>query len=69
MDGFADFIKGDLIVGKAAKPRYSGLDDTITMLSGDDKRNFLRFIARMLEWLPEDRATAKELLADPWLDS
>ena len=39
------------------------------MLSGDDKRNFLRFVARMLEWLPEDRATARELLADPWLHS
>ncbi|KAI1913070.1 hypothetical protein LOZ64_004223 [Ophidiomyces ophidiicola] len=33
----------------------------------EDKSGFLRFIRRALTWLPEDRATAKELLQDPWL--
>lgn len=33
----------------------------------DDKSGFLRFIRRTLTWLPESRATAKELLQDPWL--
>ncbi|KAL2793263.1 kinase-like domain-containing protein [Aspergillus keveii] len=32
-----------------------------------DKTGFLRFIRRALTWLPEERATAKELLQDPWL--
>ncbi|KAB8270700.1 kinase-like protein [Aspergillus minisclerotigenes] len=32
-----------------------------------DKSGFLRFIRRALTWLPEERATAKELLQDPWL--
>ncbi|KAI1938706.1 hypothetical protein LOZ66_003509 [Ophidiomyces ophidiicola] len=33
----------------------------------EDKSGFLRFIRRALTWLPEARATAKELLQDPWL--
>ncbi|KAG6006485.1 hypothetical protein E4U21_007029 [Claviceps maximensis] len=28
---------------------------------------FLRFFKRMLCWLPDDRATAADLLKDPWL--
>ena len=30
---------------------------------------FLNFMRRMLCWLPEERATAKELKNDPWLDT
>lgn len=32
-----------------------------------DKAGFLSFIRRALTWMPEERATAKELLQDPWL--
>lgn len=32
-----------------------------------DKAGFLGFLRRALAWMPEDRATAKELLRDPWL--
>lgn len=32
-----------------------------------DTSGFLRFIRRALTWIPEKRATAKELLQDPWL--
>ncbi|GLA01218.1 hypothetical protein AnigIFM60653_011079 [Aspergillus niger] len=32
-----------------------------------DKFGFLRFMRKTLTWLPEERATAKELLQDPWL--
>lgn len=38
-------------------------------LTGDNKEAFLRFLRRMLQWRPEDRATAKELQKDPWLHS
>lgn len=38
------------------------------MLEGEDKQKFLKFIGRIFTWLPEDRATAKELLSDPWLE-
>ncbi|KAG6195329.1 hypothetical protein E4U50_000310 [Claviceps purpurea] len=30
---------------------------------------FLSFIRRMLRWIPQDRATAEELVNDPWLGS
>lgn len=63
----ADLAKGNLIDGELSELRDLGLDGTITMLSGDDKKLFVQFVTRMLKWLPEDRATAKELLADPWL--
>ncbi|KAK2751712.1 hypothetical protein FQN54_008935 [Arachnomyces sp. PD_36] len=36
-------------------------------LQGGEKDDFLRFLRRMLSWQPEERATAKELLFDPWL--
>ncbi|KAE8352419.1 kinase-like domain-containing protein [Aspergillus coremiiformis] len=46
-------------------------DDTLEglegRLEGDEKVDFLRFLRRMLCWLPEERATAKELLFDPWV--
>ena len=36
-------------------------------MTGEDKRLFIAFVKRMLRWMPEDRATAAELLEDPWL--
>ena len=43
------------------------LEDSVLSLEGEDKRLFLDFAKKMLQWLPEDRKTAKELLEDPWL--
>ena len=37
--------------------------------AGVDNTPFLRFLRRILVWEPERRATASELLADPWLAS
>ncbi|RAL01305.1 kinase-like protein [Aspergillus ibericus CBS 121593] len=45
----------------------SNLESREERLEGDEKEDFLRFLRRMLRWLPEERATAKELLFDPWL--
>ncbi|KAK5445364.1 hypothetical protein LTS15_010145 [Exophiala xenobiotica] len=59
--------EGVLIHGSANESRGATLENTISNLSDEDKRLFLHFVARMLQWLPEDRATAKELLEDPWL--
>jgi serine/threonine protein kinase len=56
-----EFMDKDLI------PTDVRLEDTILSLEGEDKRLFLDLIRRMLQWLPENRATAKELLGDPWL--
>ncbi|KAF2018044.1 kinase-like protein [Aaosphaeria arxii CBS 175.79] len=36
---------------------------------GEVKEEFLRFMRKMLQWRPEDRKTAKELLEDSWLQS
>lgn len=45
------------------------LDDTITELTGDEKQLFLDFARNMLQWLPEDRKTARELLSHPFFYS
>ena len=33
----------------------------------EEKAEFLRFMRRMLAWVPEERASASELLDDPFL--
>ncbi|EME78805.1 serine/threonine kinase [Pseudocercospora fijiensis CIRAD86] len=38
------------------------------MVSRKDKELFVQFIRSMLQWKPEDRKTARELLEDPWLN-
>ncbi|KAJ5547498.1 hypothetical protein N7513_004732 [Penicillium frequentans] len=54
--------------GLAEIPRTS-LEGLEGNLQGERQDNFLRFIRKMLQWRPEDRPTAKELLSDPWLRS
>ncbi|KAK0111542.1 hypothetical protein ONS95_001895 [Cadophora gregata] len=56
-----DFMYKELI------PVGISLDGSVLSLGGEDKRLFLDFMKEMLQWLPEDRKTAKELLAHPWL--
>lgn len=36
---------------------------------GKNREIFMAFMRGMLQWRPEDRKTAKELLDDPWLNS
>ena len=43
------------------------LDTLEGRLKGDEKIDFLRFLGRMLQWLPEKKATAKELIFYTWL--
>lgn len=38
-------------------------------LSGDNKSQVLTFLRKMLQWLPETRHMAAQLLEDPWLNS
>lgn len=48
-------------------------DTTLESLAADieghdrDKREFLRFLRRILCWLPEERPDVGELILDPWL--
>jgi hypothetical protein len=45
------------------------LTDTVTELAGDEKGTFLDLASGMLQWLPEKRKTAKELVQHPFFDS
>ncbi|KAJ5819378.1 hypothetical protein N7474_004969 [Penicillium riverlandense] len=49
-------------------PGNISLENSEEFLSGRNKEMFLKFIKGMLQWRPEDRKTAKELLQDPWLN-
>nr|VWP02166.1 Chitin synthase export chaperone [Ganoderma boninense] len=40
-----------------------------TILEGEDKALFLAFVRKMVRWDPGERASAKELLRDPWLNT
>ncbi|KAF2215924.1 hypothetical protein CERZMDRAFT_109760 [Cercospora zeae-maydis SCOH1-5] len=47
----------------------NSLEAVETRLSGDNKAAFLAFVRKMLQWCPERRHTAKQLLDDSWLNS
>ncbi|OJJ45147.1 hypothetical protein ASPZODRAFT_2111073 [Penicilliopsis zonata CBS 506.65] len=48
-------------------PECRGMEDSLTSLEGQDKRMFLDFVSRMVQWRPADRSKPEELLLDPWL--
>jgi hypothetical protein len=33
----------------------------------EDRECFLRFMSKMLQWKPENRSTARELVEDEWI--
>ena len=43
------------------------LENSEEQLGSDDKAFFLDFMRKMLQWVPEERQTAKQLLNHPWL--
>ncbi|PWY95934.1 kinase domain protein [Aspergillus sclerotioniger CBS 115572] len=49
-------------------PQDYTLEMSEEFLEGRNKDMFLAFMRGMLQWRPEDRKTAKELLQDPWLN-
>lgn len=70
MDRFSRMLlEADLLTflgeckGAAPISNYN-LETREVKLQGEDKDNFLRYLWRILCWLPEERATAKELLFD-----
>jgi serine/threonine-protein kinase SRPK3 len=44
------------------------LEASATRLDGDNKALFLDFVRKMLDWMPERRHTAEQLLKHPWLE-
>lgn len=49
-------------------PARTSLEDSEERLDGSNKEAFLRFMRKMMQWRPEDRQTAKQLLEDDWLN-
>lgn len=43
------------------------LEKLAANIQGEDLQGFLRWLRLALQWNPEDRPTAMELLLDPWL--
>jgi hypothetical protein len=44
------------------------LEQSETVLDGEEQVRFLGFVRSMLRWFPEERMRATELLGDPWLE-
>ncbi|GKZ59520.1 hypothetical protein AnigIFM49718_005402 [Aspergillus niger] len=55
--------KQDIVI-----PYTGGLQLSEEYLEGSNKEAFLNFMRGMLQWRPEDRKTADQLLRDPWLN-
>ncbi|KAK9442292.1 tyrosinase precursor [Metarhizium brunneum] len=63
------FDDDDSIMRKHLIRREITLADTVKHLQDDDKEQFLDFASGMLEWLPEKRSTAKQLMQHQFLES
>ncbi|KAG6226044.1 hypothetical protein E4U25_008116 [Claviceps purpurea] len=48
-------------------PESRPLEQRESVLEGEDRDCFLRFMKKMLQWEPEKRSSAKELLEDEWI--
>lgn len=68
-NGLTDLLFVGVWLGGLLLNDDSTLEDSEQRLKRDDKRSFLEFVRSMLQWLPEKRKTASELLEDPWLNS
>ncbi|TDL14150.1 kinase-like protein [Rickenella mellea] len=56
-----DFCAGILL------PERTSLEDRETTLEGEDRACFLRLVRKMLQWEPDKRSSARELVTDEWL--
>ncbi|KAJ9155425.1 CMGC protein kinase [Pleurostoma richardsiae] len=56
-----NFLYGDLV------PPSLKLPDSVLSLEGEDRTLFLDFVGHMLQWLPENRKSARDLLSHVWL--
>jgi len=54
---------------EAAKSTETSLEESEQFLDPAERKLFCQFIRKMVQWVPERRQTAKQLLDDPWLNS
>ncbi|KAG5969434.1 hypothetical protein E4U56_008336 [Claviceps arundinis] len=59
-------LKGEFCAG-ISNPESKPLEQRETVLDGEDRDCFLRFMRKMLQWDPEKRSSAKELTEDEWV--
>ncbi|KAG5959629.1 hypothetical protein E4U56_004889 [Claviceps arundinis] len=57
---------GDLCAGIPI-PESRPLEQRLTLLEGEERECFLRFMRKMLQWEPEKRSSAKDLAEDEWI--
>ncbi|KAG6069688.1 hypothetical protein E4U16_007491 [Claviceps sp. LM84 group G4] len=48
-------------------PESRPLEQRLTLLEGEERESFLRFMSKMLQWEPEKRSSAKDLAEDEWI--
>ena len=63
----AEFFEDGQWRGGIPVPDRTSLEESEENLEGSDKEAFLRFMRKMIQWRPEDRQTARQLLEDDWL--
>ena len=54
--------------GRIPVPDRTSLEESEEYLEGSNKEAFLRLLQKMVQWRPEDRQTADQLLEDDWLN-
>lgn len=57
---------GEFTAGIALQD-HTPLEQRETTLAGEEKEAFLRLVRKMLQWEPEKRSSARELLDDEWI--
>ncbi len=63
---FPIYLKTDNFLHQNLIPTNLTLESTLPSLPPSEKAPFLDFVRKLLQWSPEKRKTAKELLEDPW---
>jgi len=48
-------------------PQDLRISETVTVFQREEKQQFLDFVSKILQWQPEKRSTAKDLLEHPFL--
>ncbi|KFY69139.1 hypothetical protein V496_00518 [Pseudogymnoascus sp. VKM F-4515 (FW-2607)] len=67
-ESWSYFDKQGNLLDPPDMPASLSLESSEENLEGRRKELFLQFMRKMLQWVPEDRQSAAELLHDPWLN-
>lgn len=54
-------------VGPVPLPAGRTYESVAQALTGDERDQFVSFVQRLLDWLPEERLTTGQLYNHPWL--